>query len=135
MSQAKKRALIINCVAYVNGSRLAELPVETISDYLKKAGLFRLGGAIGSHAEKLDQMQLEFDLHNLAVEDAWHGYQCPKIEDYGDSLFAVMHQIKVTEGHHHVSEVNVFVGSNYVLSLRHNSQQNFFAVRERCEKQ
>ena len=127
--------MLINCVAYLNGSRLAELPVDEISEYLKKPDCFVWVALLDPSPEELEQMRQEFNLHELAVEDAHHGHQRPKIEEYGDSLFAVMHQIEAVDGHYSVSEVNVFVGLNYVLSVRHNSQQNFLAVRERCEKE
>jgi magnesium transporter len=80
-------------------------------------------------------MKEEFDLHELAVEDARHGHQRPKIEEYGDSVFAVMYQMELTGSGFSVSEVNVFVGSNFILSIRNNSRQHFLGVRERCERE
>jgi magnesium transporter len=88
--------------------------------------------------EELAQMKDEFNLHPLAVEDAHHGHQRPKVEEYGDSLFVVMHLVEPsTEGGHalNVGEVDVFVGKNYVLSVRNRSQQGFLGVRERCERE
>jgi len=126
--------VLINCVAYLKGSRLSELRVDEIGAYLKKPGCFVWVALCDPTPDELSQMQAEFDLHELAVEDAHHGHQRPKIEEYGDSLFVVMHQIEVTDGHFGVSEVHVFVGNNFVLSLRHNSQQNFLSIRERCER-
>lgn len=127
--------MLINCVAYENGSRLADLSVEEISDYLERPGCFVWVALSDATPHELDQMKEEFDLHDLAVEDARHGHQRPKIEEYGDSLFAVMHQLELTKGEFSVSEVNVFVGRNYVLSVRNHSQQHFLGVRERCERE
>jgi magnesium transporter len=127
--------VLINCVAYRNGNRLADLPIGEISDYLARSDCFVWVALCDPTPLELAQMQAEFGLHDLAVEDAHHGHQRPKIEDYGDSLFVVMHQIEVEAGDFSVSEVHVFVGSNYVLSIRNRSQQNFFAVRERCERE
>ena len=126
--------MLINCVAYENGSRLAELPVEDISDFLQKPGCFVWVALYDPEPEELAKMQEEFNLHELAVEDARHGHQRPKIEEYGDSVFAVMHQLEFHDAEYSVSEVCVFLGHNYVLSVRHRSQQNFRAVRERCER-
>ena len=84
---------------------------------------------------ELAKMQEEFCLHELALEDAQVGHQRPKIEEYGDSLFAVMHVLEMRDETIHVGEVDVFVGSNYVLSVRNRSQQNFLGVRERCERE
>lgn len=79
--------MLINCVAYENGSRLADLPVEAISDYLERPDCFVWVALRDATAEELDQMQEEFGLHELAVEDARHGHQRPKIEGYGGSVF------------------------------------------------
>ena len=127
--------MLVNCVAYEHGARLADLVPEAISDYLTRPNCFVWVALTDATETELKQMQEEFDLHELAVEDARHGHQRPKIEEYGDSLFAVMHQIEESQGEYSTSEVNVFVGRNYVLSIRNNSQQNFAAVRERCERE
>ena len=97
--------MLINCVAYQNGSRLADLPVEEISDYLTKPGCFVWVALCDATPQELDQMKEEFNLHELAVEDARHGHQRPKIEEYGDSVFAVMHQLELDQGEFSVSEV------------------------------
>ena len=127
--------MLINCVAYENGSRLADMAVEEISDYLAKPDCFVWVALRDATAQELDQMQEEFGLHELAVEDARHGHQRPKIEEYGDSVFAVMHLLEEIDGEFNIGEVNVFVGQNYVLSVRNHSQQGFLGVRERCERE
>lgn len=127
--------MLINCVAYKDGSRLADLPVEEISDYLARPDCFVWVALRDATPEELDQMQEEFALHELAVEDARHGHQRPKIEEYGDSLFAVLHLLEPDNGDFNIGEVNVFVGSNYILSVRNRSQQGFLGVRARCERE
>jgi magnesium transporter len=60
------------------------------------------------------------------------------MEEYGDSLFVVMHLVEPSTGGEHctnVGEVDVFVGTNYVLSVRNRSKQGFLGVRERCERE
>jgi magnesium transporter len=127
--------VLINCVAYENGSRQAALSVEEISDYLERPNCFVWVALCDPTPQELDQMQDEFSLHELAVEDARHGHQRPKIEEYGDSFFAVMHQLELNGGEYTVGEVNIFVGPNYVLSVRNHSLQHFLGVRERCERE
>ncbi|NTV11309.1 MAG: magnesium/cobalt transporter CorA [Zoogloea sp.] len=127
--------MLINCVAYENGSRLADLSVEEISDYLARPGCFVWVALRDATPEELNTMKVEFNLHELAVEDAMHGHQRPKLEEYGDSVFAVMHLLERDNGEFNVGEVNVFVGSNYVLSVRNRSQQGFLGVRARCERE
>lgn len=127
--------MLINCVAYENGSRLADLAVEEISDYLTKPDCFVWVALRDATLQELDKMKEEFSLHELAVEDARHGHQRPKIEEYGDSVFAVMHLLEDDKGEFNIGEVNVFVGQNYILSVRNHSQQHFLGVRERCERE
>ena len=127
--------MLVNCVAYENGTRMNDLPVEDISEYLAKPECFVWVALRDPEPAELDQMQREFGLHELAVEDARHGHQRPKIEEYGDSLFAVMHLLDMQNGEVDVGEMNVFVGHNYVLSVRSRSEQKFIGVRERCERE
>lgn len=128
--------MLINCVAYENGTRLNEIPVEEISDYLERPGCFVWVALRDATPEELDVMQEEFHLHELAVEDARKGQQRPKVEDYGDSIYSVMHLIEPDPaGGYCLGEVNVFVGPNYVLSVRNRSQQDFLGVRARCERE
>jgi Mg2+ and Co2+ transporter CorA len=70
-------------------------------------------------------MQAEFALHPLAIEDARHGHQRPKIEEYGDSLFAVLHIVEPVEAEFQVAEVHVFAGPNYVLTVRSQPSEGF----------
>src|SRR5205085_4970565 len=88
---------------------------------------------------ELDEMAVEFGLHPLAVEDARKGHQRPKIEEYEDSLFVVLHTVESvvpdTQGELVVGEVDLFVGKNYILSVRHRTQRGFADVRARCERE
>jgi magnesium transporter len=127
--------LLINCVAYEDGKRLADSTIEEISDYLLRPGCFVWVAMRNAGVAELAKMQEEFGLHELAVEDALRGHQRPKIEEYGDCLFVVMHLIEVVDGELNVGEVAVFVGPNYVFSVRSRSQQNFLGVRARCERE
>jgi magnesium transporter len=127
--------MLINCVAYQDGKKLADIPTGDIDQWLRKPGCF-VWVALRDPAEvELRQMQQEFDLHELAVEDALHGHQRPKIEEYGDTLFVVMKLPEPREGELAQGEVAVFVGANFVLSVRNNSLQGFLGVRERCERE
>ncbi len=127
--------MLINCVAYQEGKKLCSIPVEEISDYVKKADCFVWVALKDAEPAELTQMQEEFGLHELAVEDAHVGHQRPKIEEYGDSLFAVMHTVEFVDGELNIGEVDVFVGENYVLSTRNRTQQGFLGVRARCERE
>ncbi len=128
--------MLINCAAYRDGKKLADIDVEQISDYLGQPGTFVWVALRDATAEEIEQMQQEFDLHELAAEDARHGHQRPKVEEYGDIVFAVMHTIEFGPTDElRVGEISVFAGPNFVLSIRNRSQQGFLGVRERAERE
>jgi magnesium transporter len=127
--------MLINCVAYQEGKKLADIPVEDISDYLSRPGCFVWVALRDADAQELAKMQEEFGLHELAVEDAMRGHQRPKIEEYGDCLFAVVQTVESKDDKLLVGEVAVFVGPNYVLSVRRDSVNGFLGVRARAERE
>jgi magnesium transporter len=132
--------MLISCVVYENGRKLADIPVEDISDYVKRPDDFVWVALFEPSREELDKMAEEFDLHPLAVEDARSGHQRPKIEEYGDSLFAVLQPVEKIKGDDGdddllVGEVDIFVGPNYVLSVRHRTHLGFTSVRARAERE
>ncbi len=127
--------MLINCVAYQDGAKLADIPVEDISDYVERADCFVWVALRDADAAELEQAREEFQLHELAVEDALKGHQRPKIEEYGDSLFVVMHMIELVDDELLLGELAVFAGHNYVLSVRNRSAQGFLGVRARCERE
>lgn len=127
--------MLINCVAYQDGRKLADLDIEEISDYLEKPDCFVWVALRDATPAELEKMREEFALHPLAVEDAHKGHQRPKIEEYGESLFAVVHLLELQEGELMLGEVDIFVGRNFVLSVRNRSSQHLLGVRERCERE
>lgn len=127
--------MLINCVVYREGARLTDIPVRAISDHVGRDDCFIWVALCDASAEELAQMQDEFNLHSLAVEDAHHGHQRPKIEEYGDSLFVVMHLLDIDGEEFSRGEIAVFIATNYVLSVRSGSAQDFRSVRQRCERE
>jgi magnesium transporter len=127
--------MLINCVAYQDGNKLSDISIEQISDYLKRPDCFVWVALKDAEPAELAKMQEEFGLHELAVEDALNGHQRPKVEEYGDSLFAVVKTAEMVNGTLHVGELDIFVGDNYILSVRNRSAQGFLGVRARCERE
>jgi magnesium transporter len=127
--------MLINCVAYQEGRKIADISVDDIDDWLGKPDCFVWVALRDATDTELLQMQHEFGLHELAVEDARHGHQRPKIEEYGDTLFVVLQLLERGQGEIQIGEVAIFVGRNFVLSVRNGSQQGFLGVRERCERE
>lgn len=127
--------MLINCVAYEHGRKLADIAREDVSEYVKRPDTFVWVALKDPEPAELAQMQEEFGLHHLAVEDATHGHQRPKIEEYGDSVFAALHVPRLAGDEIEVGELDLFVGPNYVLSVRHRFEPGFQAVRERVESE
>ena len=127
--------MLINCVAYDEGRKLADIDKHDIRTYLQRPGCFVWVALRDATDEELTEMQEEFDLHPLAVEDARHGHQRPKIEEYGDLLFVVVNTVDVVGDDLKIGEVDIFVGRNYVLSVRQHSEQGFLGVRARAERE
>jgi magnesium transporter len=130
--------MLINCAVYENGKRLADIATEDISEYVGRRDCFVWVALLDPTLEELDDMADEFGLHPLAVEDARKGHQRPKIEEYDDSMFAVLHTIdQCGDGslELEIGEVAMFVGGNYVLSVRHRTRRGFAEVRQRCERE
>ena len=127
--------MLVNCAAYQNGRKLADIGEHEIHDYVSRPDCFVWVALREADAAKLDEMQKEFDLHPLAVEDARHGHQRPKIEEYGESVFAVLHVIEQDGTELRKGEVDIFVGRNYILSVRSGTQKGFGDVRARCERE
>jgi magnesium transporter len=125
--------MLINCVANQDGKRLGEIRPDEIHRYLATPGCFVWVALLERDAAVLEQMQAQFGLHPLAVEDAKHGHQRPKIEDYGESLFVVLHLLEPDNGSLRVGEVDVFAGPNYILTIRSHAEQGFQSVRARAE--
>ncbi|SAL05033.1 magnesium and cobalt transport protein CorA [Caballeronia arationis] len=128
--------MLIACVAYQDGRKLGGITVEQISDYAQKPECFVWVALKDPEASEMEAMKDEFGLHELAVEDVRAHHQWPKIEEYGESLFAVMHTVELqSDGSLLFGEVDVFVGENYVLSVRMRTLRDFKKVRERCENE
>lgn len=128
---------VINNVVYENGVRIAS--PETLAGTFKlldkhpKAiawiGLYR------PTAAELSALALEFNLHDLAIEDAVHAHQRPKIERYGDTLFTVLRSAQYVDESETVQfgELHIFSGTNFVITVRHSESPDLSIVRKRME--
>ena len=127
--------MLINCVAYEGGKKLADIQPSDIHNYVCKPECFVWVALFEPTREELAAMHKEFELPDLAVEDALHGHQRPKIEEYNDTLFAVLQIVEMAGDDLIVGEVDIFVGRNYILSVRNRSQTGFLGVRARSERE
>jgi magnesium transporter len=127
--------MLVNCAAYQGGRKLEDIGAQEVGSCIRRPGCFVWMALRDPTEQELAAAQREFNLHPLAVEDAHHGHQRPKIDEYGDSLFAVLHTVEPEGGDLRVGELCIFVGSNYVLSVRSHTEKGFADVRERTERE
>jgi magnesium transporter len=127
--------VIVNCVAYAAGRRVADIDLEAVSDYVAKDGHFVWVGLHEPGEAVLRKIQEELGLHELAIEDALRAHQRPKLEEYGPGLFVVLRTAAWDEKARTAitGETHVFVGAKYIVSVRHGETQGYADVRARCE--
>ena len=126
--------MLISCVAYENGKRLGDVPVAEIRAYRGRPGCFIWVALKDPEPGEILEMQNEFDLHDLAVEDAQRGHQRPKLDEYGNQLFAIVQTIEQDAGGDlHAGQAAIFVGPDFVLTVRQATRVGFADVRSRTE--
>ena len=128
-------APIIDCAAYARGQRASALTVDQIQSALGHEDQFVWIGLYEPEQALLRQVQQQFGLHDLAIEDAINAHQRPKLELYDDSLFVVLRtaQREASTGRLEFGETHVFLGRNYIVTVRHGSMRSHVGVRQRCE--
>lgn len=127
---------VINCVTYDATGQRRDIGLDQISDVLAVndgsfvwVGLYEPGEVI------LDELQEEFDLHDLAVEDAHNAHQRPKLEASGNSLFLPVQTAQIIDGHIRYGETHAFLGPRYLVTVRHDESVSYTPVRERVKRE
>lgn len=124
---------IVACSVYAAGKRIADIPIEEAGTWSKKEGHVVWIGLLEPDRELLLRVQRQFNLHDLAIEDAEHPHQRPKLEQYGDALFIVARTAQLLDGRVSFGETHVFVGAGYIVSVRHGASTSYAAVRQHWE--
>ena len=125
--------MVMKCVAYQNGVSIGDVSIEDISEVLKREQTFVWLGLHDANSELLAKIQQEFGLHDLAIEDARTAHQRPKIEEYGDSLFMVLHTAHLAKEQVEFGETHIFLGPRFLVTVRHGASHSLSKARERCE--
>ncbi|HEY5835890.1 magnesium and cobalt transport protein CorA [Streptomyces sp.] len=134
--------VVVDCAVYQDGGRVASLPpAEALAEARRRPGGFAWIGLHQPDAEHLGEIAEAFGLHPLAVEDAVRAHQRPKLERYGDTLFLVLKTIVFVE-HERLTatsevvdtgELMVFLGTDFVVVVRHGSAPGLAGVRRALE--
>ena len=125
--------MIVDCAVYEHGRRLqgefglAEAYEASGADSFVWLGLYE------PTEEEFESVRREFDLHELAVEDAIKAHQRPKLETYGESLFLVLKTVRWEDGDVELGEILLFVGDGFIISVRHG-ETALHDVRLRLEE-
>jgi len=129
-------ACVITCAAYDRAGKRRNLTLDEISDVLETDdGSFVWVGLYQPDREVLLKLQEEFGLHDLAVEDASKAHQRPKLEAYGPSMFLAMHTVQVIDEKIRYGETQAFLGSRYLITVRHGASLSYTPARLRIERE
>src|SRR5215212_1338209 len=130
--------MIVDSAIYVDGKRTAEPPSlrEIYEACRQRRGLAWIG-LYRPTEEEFSSAAKEFGLHELAVEDAIKAHQRPKLERYGDTLFVVLRAARYIDESETVEfgEIHVFVGTDFVVTVRHGEAPHLREVRRQMEGQ
>jgi magnesium transporter len=136
-SPTKPEASVVDSAIYRDGDRIAS-PMTLAETYhlldedpetMAWIGLYR------PNERQLASLAEQFDLHELALEDAILAHQRPKLERYDQTLFVVLRAARYLDDVEEVEfgELHVFIGENFVVTVRHSESPDLSAVRRRME--
>ena len=130
--------MIVDCALYRAGHRVPQ-PVADLSEALELARSsdndFVWIGLKEPSPEEFTEVERELNLHPLAVEDAVKAHQRPKVDVYGDALFIVLKTIRYIDSDELIEtgEIAVFLGSGFIVTVRHGEGSPLADVRHRLE--
>lgn len=124
---------VVASAAYRDGCRVADVPITEAGSWAAREGHFVWVGLHEPDESVLMELKRQFGLHELAVEDALHAHQRPKLEVYGDSLFMVLRTARLEDEALVLGETHIFAGRGYVVTVRHGASTTYSPVRARCE--
>lgn len=127
--------LITNAV-YVDGKkRIAPEDLDRTFELMRESGGMAWIGLYRPDREEIAAVEAEFGLHPLAVEDATNGHQRAKLERYGDTLFVVLRPARYLDAEEKVEfgELHLFIGQDFVVTIRHAESPDLGVVRRRLE--
>ena len=130
--------MIVDCAVYEEGRRRdGAPPVHEAMEACREAGAFTWIGLYEPTEDEFDSIRREFDLHELAVEDAIHAHQRPKLEVYGDMVFIVLKTARYVDPEEVVrlGEILIFLGHDYIITVRHGEASELKDVRQSLEEE
>jgi magnesium transporter len=129
--------VIIDCAIYEEGERkVGDASLEQAYQASRSGEAFVWIGLYEPTTDEFDSIQREFDLHELAVEDAINAHQRPKLEVYGETLFLVLKTARYVDPQEVVElgEILIFLGEGFIITVRHGEASDLHPVRLGLEK-
>ncbi|MET0728646.1 MAG: magnesium and cobalt transport protein CorA [Acidimicrobiales bacterium] len=129
--------MIVDCAVYKKGRRTSGvLELSEAFEAADEPDSFVWIGVHEPDPEEFEAVREEFHLHELAVEDALHAHQRPKLEMYDDDLFVVLKTARYDDAAEVVefAELQLFIGPTYVVTVRHGKASALAQVRESIER-
>jgi magnesium transporter len=117
---------IVDCAVYEDGCRRAgDLPLTDAGEAARCDGSFVWIGVYEPSEEEFDAVRREFDLHELAVEDAVDAHQRPKVELYGNTMLVVLKTVRYTgeSDDLETGEILLFINRDFVVTVRHGQSR------------
>jgi magnesium transporter len=125
--------MVVNSASYEHGRRLRDIDIDALQSAETAPGRFVWIGLHEPDDDTMRKVQRAFRLHDLAIEDALHAHQRPKLEVYGEGIFLVVHTAQLEGAHVVFGETHIFAGRGYVVTVRHGPSLTYSEVRMRCE--
>jgi magnesium transporter len=126
---------IVDLAVYKDGQRKDDVTLNRAFEACHQPGALVWIGLYEPTPEEFDSVRREFELHELAVEDAMKGHQRPKLEVYDELLFMVLKTARYCDPDRlEFGEIHIFVGDGYVVTVRHGEATPLHDVRLRLEK-
>lgn len=128
---------VVNCYSYSRktGEKLDRLAIKDVSRTLANSGQFIWLGLYDPSLQTIEDVKSAFDLHELAIEDAFADHQRAKVENYdNDTIFLVIRTAKLEDNVIRYGTTAIFMGKNYLITIRNGPSNSYAPVREHCHR-
>ena len=128
---------VANCFVYSRktGEKIDEIELDDVRRELTNNNVFVWVGLHDPSAETIHEVKEAFDLHELALEDAFAEHQRAKVESYGnDSVFVVVRTAKLTDNNIRYGTTAIFMGKQYIITIRQGASHSYESVRDYCHR-
>ena len=124
---------VVAAAVYSAGKKVTNITLDEGSTWAAKPGHFVWIGLEEPSTLELTNLQRQFNLHELAIEDAMEKHSRPKLETFGDALFIVTYSPIRKDGKLEFIETHIFAGKGYIITARNGHSASYAYVRQRCE--